>query len=303
MNSKIDLHQDLVSTYLGNEQAFLDNVFIEGNHTGYNAGTAHQYEKAGITMIGAAIRPYEVEWDLSNPVTRKTTFKQELIAQQQASYQKLVHPRIQFFLHLEGADHVRSLQDLQVLKDLGIRSIGLVRNYDNALVGTHTSSTGLTDFGRQAIQWMNENNMLIDLAHISRKGMEDIISMSTKPVINTHSNIHTLQPHTRNIPDNILKQLADKGGVVGLNLYGPFIWSSEQTTIDDLLKHLDYGLNSFGSELFALGTDYHGIPQSKAPNGLQTVDGLLALEEAITKKRGSALANKFFYENARRVIG
>ena len=101
--------------------------------------------------------------------------------------------------------------------------------------------------------------------------MREILQQSTKPVLNSHSNLYTLHEHNRNIPDDILDLFPINGGVVGLSIYGPFISSNTEVTLDMYLDQVEYLINRIGEDHVAFGTDWHGIPVEKAVKGFENV--------------------------------
>ena len=86
--------------------------------------------------------------------------------------------------------------------------------------------TGLTDFGKQIVRRMNELGMIIDVSHVGEQTFKDAISITTKPVIASHSNVWNLCPHRRNLKDYQIQAIAKSGGVIHLNFYVGFIDST-----------------------------------------------------------------------------
>jgi membrane dipeptidase len=84
-------------------------------------------------------------------------------------------------------------------------------------------NNGLSDFGKEVVREMNRLGMLIDIAHVSKKVMDDVLDISSAPIIASHSNARALNDHTRNIPDDVLKRIAKNGGVVMINFYPSFL--------------------------------------------------------------------------------
>ena len=119
--------------------------------------------------------------------------------------------------------------------------------------------TGLTDKGREIIALGNELGTIFDVSHLSDKAFWDVIELTKKPVIATHSNFRDLCPHSRNLTYDMAKALIDKGGVIGLNFYPKFISENpEDHTIAGLFKHLDYCLENFGEDGIGFGGDIDG---------------------------------------------
>jgi membrane dipeptidase len=84
-------------------------------------------------------------------------------------------------------------------------------------------NNGLSDFGKEVVREMNRLGMLVDISHVSKKVMDDVLDISTAPIIASHSGARALNDHTRNIPDDVLKRIAKNGGVVMVNFYPSFL--------------------------------------------------------------------------------
>lgn len=137
---------------------------------------------------------------------------------------------------------------------------------------------------------------------MSRQGMKELLQSSTKPILNSHSNIHAIHAHSRNIPDEIIDLFPKNGGVIGLSLYKPFISTDPIVTIDQYVEQVGYIVNRIGDDYVALGSDWHGIPKEKTVAGMESVKGIHLLYERMNAKLGSITTEKFFHENAMRVI-
>ena len=88
---------------------------------------------------------------------------------------------------------------------------------------TRRKNNGLSDFGKEVVREMNRLGMFIDISHVSEKVMNDVLDVSTAPIIASHSSARALNDHTRNISDAVLKRVAKNGGVVMVNFYPSFL--------------------------------------------------------------------------------
>jgi membrane dipeptidase len=135
---------------------------------------------------------------------------------------------------IEGGHAI--LDDLAVLRiyyRLGVRYITLTWNNSNnwadasdpdqSHYGDIPHRGGLTDFGREVVREMNRLGMIVDLSHAHEDTFQDVIEVSTKPVIASHSCCYALNPHHRNLTDDQLKALAKNGGVIGINYFSSFL--------------------------------------------------------------------------------
>lgn len=148
---------------------------------------------------------------------------------------------------------------LSILYKLGVRIIQLTYNEANALgcgcLESH--DTGLTSFGAQAVQAMNRLGVLIDLSHTGYQTSREVIEASDYPVAFTHANPSALKNVPRNRPDELIRQLADKGGFIGISPYAAFCKSKpgKWPTLADFLDQVDYVVQLVGGDHVGIGTD------------------------------------------------
>ena len=117
----------------------------------------------------------------------------------------------------------------------GIRYITLTHSADNAICDSCTGEGrwhGLSPFGREAVKEMNRCGMMVDLAHCSDDTMKDVLEQSDAPVAYTHGCCRALSSHRRNISDEMMKAVADKGGVVGMSIYPSFLSDEFRSVLD-----------------------------------------------------------------------
>src|SRR5215470_6174309 len=84
-------------------------------------------------------------------------------------------------------------------------------------------NNGLSDFGKEVVREMNRLGMMVDISHVSKKVMDDVLDITTAPIIASHSDARALNDHSRNVPDDVLKGLAKNGGVIMINFYPSFL--------------------------------------------------------------------------------
>ena len=119
-----------------------------------------------------------------------------------------------------------SLYALRDFYRLGIRYMTLTHNVSHDWADAHrgeVKNNGLSDFGKEVVREMNRLGMFIDISHVSVKVMDDVLDVSTAPIIASHSNARGVNDHTRNVPDEVLKRVAKNGGVIMLNFYPSFL--------------------------------------------------------------------------------
>jgi membrane dipeptidase len=147
---------------------------------------------------------------------------------------------------------------LSVFQQLGVRIIQICYMERN-LVGDgclERTDCGLSRFGLEVIEEMNRLGVLIDLSHVGYTTTMEAIEASTQPVAFTHANPATLCRHPRNKTDEQLRALAKKGGVVGANIFPPFLAAGARATVDDFVAVIDYLVQLIGIDHVGIGTDF-----------------------------------------------
>lgn len=143
-----------------------------------------------------------------------------------------------------GAPIQRSLSLLRLFYRMGVLCMTLAHNGDNEICDSCAGSSkwgGLSPFGRKVVKEMNKLGMIIDIAHCSDDTVRDCLELSKAPIVSTHSCCRALTAHRRNLPDELIKAIADKGGVVQINFYPVFLSEEFRTDaeIDRLLDKAD----------------------------------------------------------------
>ncbi|MDB5083178.1 MAG: hypothetical protein JWN30_64, partial [Bacilli bacterium] len=206
-------------------------------------------------------------------------------------------------LTLEGAHCLcEDLGTLRNLFQLGIRSIGLTWNYQNCLGSgvREGEDLGLTAFGQECVQEMQRLGILVDVAHLGSKGVEQVIRDAKLPVICSHGNAYRVHPHVRNLQDEQIIGIASTGGYVGITFVPYFISMKQQVCIEDLLPHIDHLLNLVGEEHVALGSDFDGIDQTMVDLDRGRSYPLLIAE--LEQRYGRRVTEKIAFYNVIRVL-
>jgi membrane dipeptidase len=166
--------------------------------------------------------------------------------------------RLAVCLDVEGVYALgNQLSLVEFLYQIGVRWMLLVYNRRNlAGSGCHDAEDeGLTDLGRSFLREMDRVGMLKCCSHTGYRTAHEILDLSDRPVIFSHSNPRKLRDHPRNIPDELIKACAATGGVVGINGVGLFLGDSDPTS-DAVVRHIDYVAQLIGAEHVGLGLDY-----------------------------------------------
>ena len=173
--------------------------------------------------------------------------------------------KISAILTLEDARAVNnSLENIDRFYKQGFQMIGILWNQENCFgfpnsANPKINQKGLKPFGIEAIQYMDELGIFVDVSHLNDGGITDVLKYSKKPVLATHSNARSIANHPRNLVDEHIEGIANSGGVVGLCISPRFLrGEGNDSTIDDMIRHLDYILDIGGEDVLAIGTDFDG---------------------------------------------
>ena len=195
-------------------------------------------------------------------------------------------------------DDAQSEPRLDALAEAGVRMATLTWNGPNALGSGNDTSCGLTPFGRRMIRGLEERGIVVDASHLNDAGFRDLLAVAERPFACSHSNARAVCPHPRNLEDWQLREIADRGGIVGLNYYNAFLREDgAEATPDDVLRHVDHMLNVAGEDILALGSDYDG---SDVPRWLDPCDKVADLHALLAREFGAAIAERIFHGNAER---
>ena len=182
------------------------------------------------------------------------------------SYQEILHARrdrkIALLITMEGVEPLGTDLDLlRVFYELGVRAIGLTHARRNAagdggiFAPSGSTRDGLTGFGRDVVRQCEALGVIVDLAHISPAGFEDMLAIMTKPPIVSHTNARKYYDIERNISDEQIKMIGERRGVIGVN---SVLVSSreEETTLDHYIDHIEHIVNLIGIDCVAIGFDF-----------------------------------------------
>lgn len=152
--------------------------------------------------------------------------------------------------------------NIRMFKEMGVCYITLCHNGDNDICDSARGNAewnGLSPFGKEVVHKMNEAGVMIDISHASDQTVRDVLALSTSPIIASHSSARALCNHPRNLPDELLKAIADKGGVIQICLYKGFInEEAEQASLSDALRHIEHIIQVAGIDHVGIGSDFDG---------------------------------------------
>ena len=218
--------------------------------------------------------------------------------------------RIASLLGMEGGHTIaNSLGALRAYYDLGVRYMTLTHFHTHDWADSATDDArheGMTEFGREVVREMNRLGMMVDLSHVSPDTMNDALDVSEAPVIFSHSSARGVTDHARNVPDSVLRRLAESDGIVMVNFYPEFVneeirkwgdglipllkedptgdgWPAieaayrqehgdpPRATIADVADHVEHLAQVAGVAHVGIGADYYGISPDEFPVGLEDV--------------------------------
>lgn len=207
----------------------------------------------------------------------------------------------------EGGILDGKIQRLDTLYQKGVRLLTLTWNYENCIgspANLHygedifptvpNTTRGLTDFGREVVSRCEELGIVVDVSHLSDAGFYDVYSICKKPFAASHSSARACCPHVRNASDDMIRKLAEKGGLIGVNFCPAFVESpsldnstcnpainwAPYGTIENILRHIRHIYNLGGIGCLALGSDFDGIDRKLE---LDDVSCMPMLWEALKK--------------------
>lgn len=266
----VDMHFDLLMELY--ERRHDQNVI--------NTDFLHEFQTGGMGVLGAAIYlsdRYLPEMGLRVALDQVARLYAEVDQGEHfaicRSYADIVRAReagkIAFIITMEGVEALGSDIDLlRVFFELGVRSVGLTHARRNmagdggVFAPSGSSPEGLTNFGRQVVQQCEELGIIIDLAHLNPAGFDDVMAMTRRPLMISHTNPRRYYDIERNSGDEQFKQVADRGGVIGV---GAVLLTADKAELhlDNFADQIEYVVNLAGIDAVGLGFDFFKFLQDK----------------------------------------
>lgn len=202
------------------------------------------------------------------------------------------------FLGVEGAHALDGkIENVQVLFDHGIRMMAPVHFFDNQLGGSvhGISQSGLTEFGEQVLHKMIELDMIIDVAHASEKMIDDIFSLTKRPIISSHTGVKGTCDKVRNLSDKHLKAIANSKGLIGIAMFEEAVCGIDASATAVAIK---YAVDLVGIDFVSLGSDFDGSVTTPF-----NITGLpLIVEELLKLDFTEEQVKKIMGENVKRFL-
>lgn len=205
--------------------------------------------------------------------------------------------KVAAFLSVEGAELLQTDELLRLAYDGGVRFVTLTWNHPNCFgSGAPYPTAGLTAEGKIFLRKLEQYGMICDVSHLSESGFFDVCDHSCRPFLASHSNSAAVWPHRRNLTDAQFLEIRRRGGLVGINLYAPFL-GAEPVTAEDIFRHVEHFLALDGADVLAFGCDFDGC--DAFPAEITDLSDMPALYETMLQKNyPENLVRKLFFYNA-----
>ena len=200
-------------------------------------------------------------------------------------------------LSVEGAELLECDPGrIDIAAELGVCMINLTWHRANALSGSHMEEAerGLSLQGKDFVRRAQEAGILVDVSHLSDAGFWDLINMTQRPVVASHSDARVLSPHTRNLTDDMFRAIRDTGGFVGINFYVPFL--GRDGSLDAVFAHLEHFLDLDGEKTVGFGGDWDGC--DLLPKGIGSIEDMeKGYDRMLQRNYPQELIDDIFYHN------
>ncbi len=306
----IDMHCDtLMESWKHPENSFYDGptyVNLKNmKETGSLAQCFAMYlpwknsEKSAYEILNEMYANYKVKMEENKELIRPAYSAKDILKNAEKGF-------LSSFLTIEDAAFMDGKAErLGEAFDMGVRMIGLIWNYENCIGYPNSSDEkehmrGLKPFGIETIEHMDEFGIIIDCSHLNEGGFYDVARHTKNPFVCSHSCARELCDHRRNLTDDQLKTIGNKGGIVGVNFYGHFLNNDGASpTAKRIAEHLVYMKDKAGIDAIGFGSDLDGIDD----NGeIVNYSGFRLLLDEMSKHFTDDEIDKISHLNALRVI-
>jgi membrane dipeptidase len=196
-----------------------------------------------------------------------------------------------------------TLSNIESLYNKGLRMVGIVWNRDNQFGGGTDTDNGLTENGRRLLEKMDELGMILDTAHMNKTLFWDALKIFKGPVMNSHTCTLALNPHRRNLDDEQLKAVAERGGVLGIAFVPEFLNKKvEDATLDDVVAHIKHAVDICGIDYVAFGSDFDGMSWPQYVPTLKDTSEYNNLIEELEKIYSTEQVEKIIFNNWKKFL-
>lgn len=185
---------------------------------------------------------------------------------------------------LEGCEPLDDPAELAAFHRRGVRALGLTWNRRNRWGAGCNAEGGLTSAGRDLVAEADRLGMVHDVSHLSRESLDDLLAAARGPVIASHVGADAVFAHARNLTDDHMRAIAQRGGVVALVLYGKLL-ADGRASFDDAMRHLLHMIEVCGPAAVGVGSDFDGgFGKDELPSGIRTAADLPQFAAALRKE-------------------
>lgn len=196
--------------------------------------------------------------------------------------------KVAALLTIEGGEALMGkVENLRLFCELGVRAMTLTWNAPNELASPATlkRDRGLSALGREIVREMGRLHIALDVAHLGDRGIDDALDLanSDMPIFSSHTNARAVFPHRRSLSDRHIREIAQRGGVIGVNYFSPQLVSAGRASIGDVVRHIAHIAKTGGPGCVTLGSDFDGMGAPSYPVGLSSWADVPRLLDALAK--------------------
>ncbi|WP_439365989.1 dipeptidase [Bradyrhizobium sp. DASA03005] len=230
-----------------------------------DTGKISAYRAGGLTAVAPTVGGWqgaEVTLQKIGAWHKLLRERDDLILVQSAGHIRMAKEtgKTGIIFHFQGPEPIEDkLNLIDAFKALGVGVMQLAYNVKNRIGDgcEERTDAGLSRFGVQVVERMNQARMIVDCAHTGVRTTMDAIEHSSAPVIISHANAKSVYPSPRNISDELIKAIATNGGTIGVVGFPGFVSKDTRPTIDQFIDHLAYMSDLVGTKYITLGIDYY----------------------------------------------
>ena len=298
-----DLHCDTATRLLAEKQGLHDNTFhVSLKKSAYLSRYAQVmaiWTDKGLTDSEGYERFFEVVKNLENEaIINKNSVK--IVRNSKELKDCITLGITPLIVSVEDARILENdIQRLTVLYQSGVRALTLNWYGTTCIGGAHDTDVGLTTFGKKVVAECFKLGIIPDVSHCSFRGTREALEIAqahNKPLIASHSDSYSVNPHTRNLQDNDFITISELGGLVGINLCPSHLCSHKDPDVTDILRHIEHYMSLGGENTVAMGCDLDG---TDLPNGFSDISDLYKIINELQRLNYSdELTDKLLYQNA-----
>lgn len=317
----IDGHQDIAYNSLHiTGKDFLTRSSIDESHLlpspRLNQSDYVRLTESGVKVVFGVCFPYKS--DGTNLVSSPEIAQQEMIRQLEYynNLEKDSSGRVKIIRSKRDLEHVLntdevlglvllaedaigiSLDNIEDFYAKGLRMIGPVWNRDNQYGGGTDTDNGITEAGKALLVKMQELGIMLDTAHMNKVLFADALKVFGGKVFNSHTCTLALNPHRRNLDDAQLKEVADRGGMLGIAFVPEFLNKKvEDATLGDVVAHIKHAVNVCGIDHVGFGSDFDGMSWPQYVPGIKDTSEYSNLIKELEKIYSAPEVEKIIYSN------